>query len=70
MGHEARLNPRSLDGGTPEAVVLDALFSRFAEAFATRQEYETYLSRANVTDRERGYLEPLLPARLREGGRV
>lgn len=70
MGHAARCNPRSFDGGKSERDVLDARLDRFCAFFTTRAQYEAYLTKANVSDSERAYLEARLPERLRVQGSV
>lgn len=73
MGHAARANPRSFDGAKSireRSRVYEARLDRFMSYFATRAEYESYVTGANLTDAERGYLEARLPERLRVQGSV
>jgi hypothetical protein len=70
MGWASRSNPRSLDHACSERDVLNARLIRFGEFFATRAEYEAYLTKAKITPAESAYLESLLPAHLTFGGTV
>lgn len=70
MGWEARLNPRSTEGGTSSLDALNARVRRFCEFFATREEYENYLTGRDITDSERAYLERMLPPHLQAQGSV
>ncbi len=70
MGWASRANPLSLDHKLSERAVLNARLTRFGQFFATRTDYETYVTKANLTDDERAYLETLLPPHLTIGGTV
>lgn len=70
MGYASRANPRSYDGDKAARAVMEARLVRFCDAFGTREQYEDYLTKANVTDTERAYLESLLPERLKVQGTV
>lgn len=70
MGYAARLNPRSVEGGTTTADALQARLARFCAFFATRADYEGYLEGRGITDAERATLEALLPAHLKAQGTV
>lgn len=70
MGWEARLNPRSTEGGTARVDAYRARLARFCAFFATREEYEGYLIGRHISDAERAYLETLLPPHLQAQGSV
>jgi hypothetical protein len=65
MGREARLNPRSPEGGTLPRSLFTARLSRFSQHFKTRTEYDAYVAHVELTEAERRLVESLLPERLR-----
>lgn len=65
MGREARINPRSREGGTSQRDALIARLARFVDFFERREDYEAYLLGRDVTADERAMLDSLLPERLR-----
>lgn len=65
MGWASRANPRSFDACLSERDVLNARIDRMFEFFATRADYEHYLTKAHVDLTEWAYLESRLPDRLK-----
>lgn len=65
MGYASRANPRSFDGCFSERDVLNARLDRLFAFFATRADYEHYLTRAQIDAAEWAYLESRLPDRLK-----
>lgn len=64
MGWASRANPCSPDGKA-EYDAAEAQMRQFVSQFRTRETFEAYCDRADLTTSERIYLETLLPPHLR-----